>query len=85
MIAEDDLKRLHKLAHQNRSSVEKSQVCGCFYCQQIFPASEVAEYIDKEMTALCPRCQIDSVLADADTKLDQDLLRQMNIRWFEGE
>lgn len=36
--------------------------CGCCCCLQIFPATEVIDWIDDGDTPLCPHCGMDAVL-----------------------
>ena len=70
----------------------KSEVCSCFYCGSIFPASEVDEWTIEPglgaVTALCPRCEIDAVLPsssleEAGFELDLAVLTQMKGYWFD--
>lgn len=70
-----------------------SEVCGCFYCLQMFPPTEIENWVDELVdekgiasqgeTALCPKCGIDSVLGSASGLLmTPDLLQRMNTHWF---
>jgi len=63
------------------------------YCCAVFPASEVVDFVDGRRlesgdtadgeTALCPRCGIDSVLAETErVTLSADLLNEMRAHWF---
>lgn len=58
-----------KASFENWDSVNGSSLCGCYHCCSIFPSSEVTmeDWIEDRhgMTAVCPRCHIDSVLGDA--------------------
>lgn len=47
----------------NRSRLTPGTACGCFYCEAVFAADEIQQWVDDDLTALCPRCGIDSVLA----------------------
>jgi hypothetical protein len=47
---------------RNRDHMTAGTACGCFYCEAVFTADEIREWVDDELTALCPRCGIDSVL-----------------------
>jgi hypothetical protein len=59
----------------NRQLVLASDRCGCFHCLAIFPPAEITGWISelapkvgrlkRGVTALCPRCGIDSVLPEA--------------------
>ena len=78
----------HMLSLYNEPSIKKSNMCGCFYCGRVFPASEVDETTMEPRgnpeTALCPYCLIDSVLADADWKdLSTEFLEKMYQYFFE--
>ncbi len=77
------LNSLHAHCTNNRSSLEKSSLCGCFYCGNIFSPALVTEYADDGKTALCPFCGIDSVLPDScGTPLTKELLDRMHMFWF---
>jgi NAD-dependent SIR2 family protein deacetylase len=80
----DLLDRAHRHCMRNREEIEKSSVCGCFYCLATFPAKEVDEWTDDQQTALCPKCGIDSVLAGLPNvpAADAEFLTAMRIRWF---
>lgn len=77
----------HILAHTHcsghRNELEKSDLCGCFYCLAIFPPSEITEWIDGGQTALCPKCPVDSVIGSASGyPITIDFLRRMHDYWF---
>ena len=77
----------HMLSIYNEPSIKKSDKCGCFYCERVFPASIVDETAiepgNNPDTALCPYCGIDSVLADADWKdLSPEFLKKMYEYFF---
>ena len=75
----------HKHSSRHRDHVERSKMCGCFYCKQTFPPSEINRWVDDEQTALCPKCGIDSVIGDADIAgvTRPDFLKSMHAYWFE--
>ena len=58
-----------KASFENRDSVKASNICGCYHCCSVFPSYEMTwdDWIEDRhgMTAVCPRCHIDSVLGDA--------------------
>lgn len=82
MLNEAELKEIHKLCNNHRAALEKSNLCGCFYCRQTFKPSEIYEWVDYEDTALCPKCGIDSVLALDDTMDNTAMLLDMSMYWF---
>jgi hypothetical protein len=54
----------------NRADLEKDKVCGCYFCKEIYPPPEISEWCCEyargdEVTALCPRCGIDSVIGES--------------------
>jgi hypothetical protein len=77
------LERAHKHSFKSRRELEKSDRCGCFYCEETFPPSAITEWVDDGHTAMCPFCGIDSVLGSASgLELSKDFLHRMNERWF---
>ncbi len=72
-----------RLAYKNKTKVERSKNCGCFYCGHMFPGSTVTEYTDSGQTALCPHCKVDTVLAgDAGLVVCEDILKKVNDFWL---
>jgi len=47
---------------RNRRRLTPGTACGCFNCQATFPAEDVQSWVDDGLTALCPRCGVDSVV-----------------------
>lgn len=85
LSAIEKLDYAHMLSFDNADSVQASQKCGCFYCQEIFPAEEVTRFLDETpgRTALCPHCGIDAVLGDASgVEVSEDFLSKMHKEWF---
>lgn len=62
------LEAAHKHSIFNKKEILKSDLCCCFYCLKNFKSNEIAEWTDtdnsKDETALCPLCEIDSVIGD---------------------
>jgi len=81
-LNESQLKEIHKNSMFNKHFINNKK-CGCFYCESIFEGSIITEYTDSNRTALCPNCNLDSVIYEKDNlEITQDLLNQMNARWF---
>lgn len=73
----------HKYSFRNREFIEKSKLCGCFYCVTVFAPEAIKEWTDEGQTALCPHCDIDSVLSDfMGTPISEPFLQAMHYRWF---
>jgi len=63
-------------ASNHRAELTRSESCGCFACFRRFVVTDITAWIDKNETALCPRCGLDSVIGAASgIKLDDRFLR----------
>ncbi len=77
----------HKHSIFHKSEILQSEVCGCFYCLEIFPPNKIERWVDEdinsEQTALCPECDIDSVIGSASGfPITREFLRKMHSHWF---
>lgn len=63
----------------NRPGLAPGTECGCFHCQATFAADEIRQWIDNDLTALCPRCGVDTVLPNV---TDASALRDLHDRRF---
>lgn len=88
---EDKLKTAHKHCVNNRNEIMASDVCGCFYCLKTFTPSEIDSWLEENTaeketdayTALCPYCNIDSVIgSNSGYSIDNNFLSEMNKAWF---
>ena len=68
----------------NRIELTQAQSCGCIYCLRIFSPKEIAEWWDDgEVTAVCPYCGIDAIVADTSTlPVTKAFLKEMRQYWF---
>ena len=86
---------VHAKCANHRGEIEKSALCGCFYCMEIFSPSAIECWIDWPestadenelsvgVTALCPQCGIDSVIGSASGyPIDVGFLSIMRDYWF---
>lgn len=81
----EQLQFAHMHSAYNMDAIKDSNMCGCFYCGRIFPASEVTDYTNEfdGYTALCPICEIDSVIPDIyGDKITSRFLKKMYRYWF---
>ena len=58
----NELIKKHKYTVKNRQDLEKVDLCGCFYCNKIYSPKEIKKWCDDQQTAICPYCNIDSVI-----------------------
>lgn len=79
------LKKAHEGSIHNRRMIMKSDKCGCFYCMKIFSPEKIEEWVDDDDTAICPFCDIDSVIGDASgLPISTDFLKNMHRVYFES-
>ncbi len=79
--------RAHTHCTRNREELRGSQVCGCFFCLEIYPPSRIHEWVNEREnpTALCPECGIDAVIgASSGYPVNVEFLREMRDYWFRG-
>lgn len=78
------LEEIHKHGINNKAEIEKSDTCGCFFCREMFDPSEIKTWTkDKEETAECPYCKVDSVIGNASGyEISKSLLDAMAKKWF---
>ena len=70
-------------ASKHREELDRSTRCACFFCFRSFATADITAWIDKNQTALCPRCGLDSVLGTASGHiLDDRFLRRMHQHHF---
>lgn len=82
-----NLKQTHQFSSNHRKSILKSNKCGCFHCLAIISPNKIGEWVDEDekeigQTALCPECDIDSLIGNYDVNFDENLLKEMQKYWF---
>jgi len=81
-----DLELAHKYSIFNHVAVKHSSVCACFRCCSMFESTTIKKWCDRGLTAICPNCGIDAILAEDGTfQLTVDFLKRINSRWFHGD
>jgi hypothetical protein len=79
----DAVRAAHDHSSRHRKETLDSDECGCFYCGAIFSPNEIADWVDHDQTALCPKCGIDSIIgSQSGFPLTKDFLNEMNRYWF---
>lgn len=79
----DPIVAAHEHSSDHREEILASDVCGCFYCMQIYSPREIREWVDDGKTAVCPKCGIDSVIGSASRfDISGEFLRSMKEYWF---
>jgi hypothetical protein len=74
----------HKFCGNHKHELEQDEICGCFYCMEIFSPREINFWIDDTSgTAVCPYCGIDSVIGKSSGfPITKEFLTKMNKYWF---
>jgi len=86
-MKEPDHVRAHIRSSMHREQLTQSKVCGCFHCLETFQPDGIDRWIDERhgvgVTALCPRCGIDSVIgSESGYPITQAFLKKMHDHWF---
>jgi hypothetical protein len=82
-LVDEELREAHKHSSKHREELERSEVCGCFYCERRFSPAEITEWVDDGHTAMCPHCGVDAVIGSAaGFELTHEFLGKMNESWF---
>ena len=80
------IKKVHQFSSNHKIELLESNLCGCFYCCRTFNPNKIIEWIEDENgtkgTAICPLCDIDSVLSDKYPINDKYFLKEMCEYWF---
>jgi hypothetical protein len=82
------LRAAHRRSIRHRYEIEASIVCCCFHCKKTFAPRDIKYWIDTSnlvsaQTALCPHCDIDSVIGDkSGFAITPEFLAEMNKAWF---
>jgi hypothetical protein len=82
----EELRAAHVHCRDNRSEIDRSKLCCCFYCLATYAPNTIERWLDEgRRTAFCPECQIDSVVGDASGLPVEDpaFLAAMHEFWFE--
>jgi hypothetical protein len=82
----DYLNFAHTGSSCHKAEILNENLCGCFYCKAIFSPSAIKEWIEENdngcQAAICPECDIDSVLSSKWPINDPLFLEAMQSRWF---
>ena len=89
MYTEEYLERAHDFSSNHKPELEKDSICGCFFCGKIFSPTQIKSWIiadtkiDNRGTAICPYCEIDSVIGKSSGyPITTEFLEDMHEYWF---
>ncbi len=66
---------------KNRDKINADTRCGCYFCIETFGGGEIEDWVDGGETAICPICDIDSVVPH---ETDIEALGLGCEMWFTG-
>jgi len=72
-----------KLSMRNKKSLLINDKAGCYHCLEIFNVNEIKSYTDQGETALCPKCNADSVIPGSSVELSKQKLEEIKKYWFD--
>ena len=82
-LNKEKLNRLSKLSMYNKDALLRGSLCGCYYCGRVYNPNKIKDWTDEgKITAICPCCGIDAVLAEENDGTDLDVLEAMHQRSF---
>jgi hypothetical protein len=82
-MAEPDYIAAHKHSIRHREEIMRSEVCGCSFCLRVFAPARIDSWWDKDQTAVCPYCRVDSVIGSASGfPITTEFLSLMEKHWF---
>ena len=78
-----DLEKAHEYSSYHKAELEKDNICGCFFCLKIYNPKEIEEWVDGGKTAICPKCDMDSVIGESSGfPITKEFLCAMYKKWF---
>lgn len=76
------IENLAQFSKKNKEFLEKSTLCGCYFCSSTFHPNQIKEWTDEGETGLCPICGIDSVVGDQSVRFNEEYLSKAKEFWF---
>lgn len=89
-MRESDIIAAHLFSCNHMKELKEDKRCGCFSCLRIFEPKEIGQWIvadndcDRDGTAVCPFCGIDSVIGESSGfPITTEFLSQMKEYWID--
>jgi len=60
----EQVNQIAKASYNNHAALAAADRCGCYFCQKIFPTTEVTQWVDQQRTGICPYCGMDTLLTN---------------------
>lgn len=85
-LSHDDVAKAHQFCTNNKPALMRDRVCGCFFCLNIFSPREIENWVEDSVdTAICPYCDVDSVIGESSGyPITKEFLTRMYRRYFES-
>ena len=72
-----DVELASKLSFKNKDKLIDD--ISCYFCFRYHKVTDITDWADKSLTALCPHCDMDTILPGI---IDRDNLIKIHRRWF---
>lgn len=73
-----------KKSYKNKDELARSEYCGCYNCTKIFVPTKIVKYVDNGKTAICPYCDMDSVIGSSKGyRITSDFLKKLKKEFLE--
>lgn len=56
------LLKLHKTTFKNKELLDTTNKCACCSCNHFLKTSDIKEWTDDALTAICPLCGVDAII-----------------------
>lgn len=77
----ENILRAASFAMKNKDKIINLESVGCFHCLKTFPPKEIKLWADGGETAVCPYCEVDTVVNCS----DEQSLKEMNQYWLKSK
>lgn len=81
----EQMQDAHKHSSAHKREILSSDICGCFYCLETYPPTEITNGLERDgsMCAICPKCGLNSVIGSASGyPITKEFLTKMRDYWF---
>ena len=83
-MTEQELSKLHSYSFENGEDLKNSETASCFHCLSTYPVGLImycTEEKSGKVTAICPKCDIDSVIP-GNKNVTPEQLKELQQHYF---
>jgi len=74
-----EIRKAAQAAFKNKDAISATKICSCYHCCITFEVSEIKDWTDNHLTAICPKCNVDAVLP---LMVEEDHLKKIQEYWY---